>query len=505
MHDIKGILDLSDIDNISNDTMLESVNPESVGGGDHHENPVNIPDGGLNSHPSVPGDTGPSIPSSTEITDAQYKAALAALQKSYQEGAEILSILSNSKVVEVDPAEVAMESAIDDAILNALESGPVFEAVDRSDKNEVKKIVAKIRKDIKQVCKDNSISYYEPNKIARILVAAVGGAANQGVSIGTSIATGNYVGAAATAASGGALQAIQVFWRERIWQIVGVCHAEGGNIKDITESLTEKFKDDLGEYKILAIKTAPIITDLFRTKFNWKNAKNSYFLVVDRKLTKELREMHESAEQEVEDREEFTEATRLSKEINQAHEEVKSLYDKYRQLRELRNGYGYGSAQYKYITSKMDALEANIQNIGKKFKQLGVKNHFPDQVLTILNDVDSKGNAKKPSSYDASGENAKRRQRDKFGTEPAEPKKGSADLQKQVAKILNESYSEESESEESTGSIYHEYVRAFIANDEPGTPLSREEFTEAYIAAIDASAQEPSDFLDDFLSQKIDG
>ena len=52
----------------------------------------------------------------------------------------------------------------------------------------------------------------------------------------------------------------------------------------------EKYKDELGEYKIIHATAYPTIVDAFKSKFNWKNTKNSYFLLVDKKLPKEVKD-----------------------------------------------------------------------------------------------------------------------------------------------------------------------------------------------------------------------
>src|SRR5699024_5021552 len=133
--------------------------------------------------------------------------------------------------VEKDAVDLAMESAeFNDAFLNLFESGPIFEAVDRSDKDAVKKIVNKIRKSVKSKLDQEDVSYYEPNLVARLIAGVLSGAAvgaanglvnpmstakiSLGVKLGAAISPGAAV---AGAVAGGSLKAITKFWSVRLW------------------------------------------------------------------------------------------------------------------------------------------------------------------------------------------------------------------------------------------------------------------------------------------------
>lgn len=259
---------------------------------------VTIP-GGTSPHPEI--DQRPKS-SKTEITADVYNNVIGTLQKSFKEMADIVGTLQGAVIVQESTEERIdreqaeyTENAIGQALLEAFENGPIFEAVDRSDKKEVKSIVSKIRGSIASKLKEEDVSYYKPNIAARIIFSAL----PAGVELAGKAALGklqpsigggvSVTDAAETGVKAGA-NAISVFWKERLWQILGVCHLESGNISGVVKMLNEEYKDDLGSYKILAAKTNATIHDLFKTKFGWKNHKNTYFLLVDKKLPAELKE-----------------------------------------------------------------------------------------------------------------------------------------------------------------------------------------------------------------------
>lgn len=268
---------------------------------------VTIP-GGTSPHPEI--DQRPKS-SKTEITADVYNNVIGTLQKSFKEMADIVGTLQGAVIVQESTEERIdreqaeyVENAIDQALLEAFENGPIFEAVDRSDKKEVKSIVSKIRGSIASKLKEEDVSYYKPNIVARIIFSMI----PAGAELASKAALGklqpsigggvNVNDAAGTAVKAGS-SAISVFWKERLWQILGVCHLESGNISDVVKMLNEEYKDDLGNYKILAAKTNATIHDLFKTKFGWKNHKNTYFLLVDKKLPAELKEFQTAVDKAI--------------------------------------------------------------------------------------------------------------------------------------------------------------------------------------------------------------
>jgi hypothetical protein len=98
---------------------------------------------------------------------------------------------------------------------------------------------------------------------------------------------------------------IQLF-NERLWQNVGVVIVD--DITDIVEKMNEKFAEELGDYKILFYATPASIVDLFRVKFNWKNFKNTYMLIIDKKFPSELKDAIDEDEKEYKDEEQKDES-----------------------------------------------------------------------------------------------------------------------------------------------------------------------------------------------------
>ena len=92
-------------------------------------------------------------------------------------------------------------------------------------------------------------------------------------------------------------------WTMRLWQILGCVCCEDSNINSLTKEITNKFSDQLGEYKIISYHAPWFITDLFRNKFNWKNQLNVFFLLVDKKMPAELTKAMKDAESEFKEKE----------------------------------------------------------------------------------------------------------------------------------------------------------------------------------------------------------
>lgn len=231
------------------------------------EKSVPVP-GGLSEKPSnsgVSGFSNVSIPSGTTLDSATYNAIIGQLQKSFQEGADLLGQLSHVTVVEKTPQQLQEEyndEVIGNALLEAYENGPLFEKVSRDDKDEVKEIVKKLRPKVADHLKGDKIKFYKPNLIARAL---------------TPFVPGNTVAA------------VDQIWTTRLWQVLGIALTEVGSTEEFSKGLTDQFKDELGDYKILVSPVTPTLVDLFRAKLGWKSTKGTFFLLVDKKLPSELK------------------------------------------------------------------------------------------------------------------------------------------------------------------------------------------------------------------------
>lgn len=240
--------------------------------------------------PSGGGEMGPKIPQSIEITSDAWKASMQALQKSFKEGIELMQMLESCRIVDKTPEQKQqeyMEDVMVEAVMTAYEDGPLFEAVDRDDKNAVKKIVRSLRPKVKKQLKEDGVSFYESSAVTKALIAVAGTA-------GTVVASTLHplLGAAAISSGSlnGAAALFQQLWNTRLWQIVGVVHLESGNISNVMNELTEQFKEELGEYKFIHFAAVDTIVDTFKKRFGWKNTKNTYFILIDKKLPSEVKE-----------------------------------------------------------------------------------------------------------------------------------------------------------------------------------------------------------------------
>ena len=242
---------------------------------------VTIPEGTSETPKAKPYDASSvSVPTKVTLTADVYNNALSALKKSFKESVDIIEMLENAEVINKsieEQQEEYIESVIGDQLLAAYENGPIFEAVKRGDKDAVKDIVRSLRSKIKDDLHDAKVKFYKPNLVARALAGLV-------------------LPLEANAS-------IQQIWQTRLWQVLGVCLVEAGNIKDVADNLTKKYESELGEYKILYAAAYPTLADLFRVKFNWKNSKGCYFLMVDKKLPKELTEFQKDVKQAIEEKE----------------------------------------------------------------------------------------------------------------------------------------------------------------------------------------------------------
>lgn len=255
---------------------------------------ISIP-GGLSERPSgAPKDVSVPTPSKTEITDAQYKSALAALKKSFKESAELIDILEQADVVEEsantidDEQNEYTELAICEAILDSFLGSPMFERVTRKEnKDDIKAIVEQIKPNL---CKKTFKSKYD----AKLFKPAVffrtftkPGALFAG--IGSLVATTGHAVpgvAAVTLASDANIttnrNAFATWWNTRFWQVVAGVVAEKEDLVNILKDINEEYSGLLGEYKVIAVPTTESLSDIFRTRLHYKNHRTVYFLIVDK-------------------------------------------------------------------------------------------------------------------------------------------------------------------------------------------------------------------------------
>jgi hypothetical protein len=244
------------------------------------------------------------VPQTTQLTTKQHDAALTALKQSFKEAADIIDSIMNAEIVDdkvYDEQAEFTENALTDALYESVINGPLFEKVDRTDKEAVKNIVKTIGPKVGKFVKQEKTVVYKPYKFVLKLLTGAGllaasgaistaaGVANMaaaGINVakGAAIATGAIEGAA----SGAIATSISQCWSQHAWQFIGTIGCEKADIQTFVDSINKEFAEDLGEYRILYVSTTPNLADLFRTKFNWKNHNQFYLLLVDKKLPKEI-------------------------------------------------------------------------------------------------------------------------------------------------------------------------------------------------------------------------
>lgn len=273
---------------------------------------IPVPGGDKESPNAKPYDScSVSIPSKKEISVDEYNSALTSLQKSFKEAVGVMEALQQITVVdksmEQRQAEYT-EGCIMDALLESYEDGPFFEAVERSDKEKVKGIVKKLRGKIESALKEDNFTFYKPNAVGRVITAALGGGATLFLSAtvasaaspaatvlaNATINAGKNIASKVAKKSGAA--AVDQIFATKLWQILGVVHCGHGQDIDLAKKLTEKYKDELGEYKILTSPASPSIVDSFRKAKKLKERNEPYFLLVDKKLPSELKEFQKAVD-----------------------------------------------------------------------------------------------------------------------------------------------------------------------------------------------------------------
>lgn len=491
---IKGLLDLSVLGE-SGAPHVDSTNkhdsPKGVSGADsknQHNMPTSVPGGTGENAPGVPSDQGPSVPASVELTDKEWKDTLAALQKSFKEAGDIVELLKGTKVVEEKSDEFNLMDWTDDYY---------SEAVSKEDRSAIEAIVKDVQKDIADdLTRKNGVDYEYANKFFDGLTK---------------------------------INAFDSWWNTRIWQFLGVINIEPDNCTTVVNYLNKTYRERLGDYKIISVKMIgngfwngnlphnvisliPVVGNVtasvlwvvktfkqaIKLKFGWKNTKACYMLVIDKKLPLEIEEHAKEVEANIvkgvaadmpKDEEsikesfewdEFDEATRLAKEThkkakNATREKIDKLLD---------------------VARRCPQMSDEVNDIIRKLEKAGSEDSI-EAAKGYLTGMDARLNYRSTlinNQIKRQGRNAKGRQRDEVrvrnnanereydASHPASKKAkealGIRKAEQEIKKILGESY----EDEESTAmSPYEEYVRAFIDCDYPGAPMSKEEFTEAYL------------------------
>ena len=239
-----------------------------VPGGDK-ETPSAKPEGGEKEIPVPGGDkeapSAHAVDGATVTTPAKvilsqdtYNDALSSLKKSFKEGYEIMELLERATVQTKSTEDLQREfteNAIAEAQYESMISGPMFEAVDRSDKKLIKGIIKNIRDKVADFADKDKVVFYKPAVFLRTFFHR----RDDDISMSTIY----------------------------LWQVLGGIILEEGNIQDYVKRLTEEFAEELGDYKILAVRVHPTNKDKDRNK--GKNLRKVFFLLIDKKLNSEIK------------------------------------------------------------------------------------------------------------------------------------------------------------------------------------------------------------------------
>lgn len=254
-----GLFDLSDLESGGMDDVMKL---NLFGEGTDITGSAEAPSGKLYDAAGIP------VPKATVISAETYNSALTALKKSFKEGYDILGMLENAEVVssEVVTQESFTENAIYEAMVSSYYDGPVFEAVQNENKQEIKTVAKKVRKSL---CKfTRSIKWYFKK-----------------------INTGERLGLLdpffLTTMSDGL--------KLRTWQMVCLMFpARGTAVGDSIKSLNDEFKEDLGdkyELKLVKVSIGWIKNDIEdltdEDKANTRKLSKYYLCVVDEKGAKQ--------------------------------------------------------------------------------------------------------------------------------------------------------------------------------------------------------------------------
>ena len=264
-----------DADNSGNKTIPVPGGDKEEPKTDAKEVEIPVPGGDKEKPDAKPADGETSVPAAAKavLDDSTYNAALDNLQKSFKEAVEVIDMIKNSERVHEsveDQYKKFMESAMDNAFMDWT-YGPLFEKVTLADKDDIKKFIKDNSSKVAKFVDDQRADYtfYKPHTFARFILTF-----------------------------GADLKAWQHILSTKMWQVLGCVTCEEANIQTLTKAMTEEFKDELGEYKVIAFKAFPSFVDVWRMKFNFQNQLNVWFLIIDKKLPVEFKKAEEAAAKE---------------------------------------------------------------------------------------------------------------------------------------------------------------------------------------------------------------
>lgn len=313
-----GLLDLSILENASKDEVLDlPINEEA-------DVSVPVPGGLKESAPGQPADQTIPVPAKKDITADAYNTALANLKKSFKEAVEVMEMLENVVVVEKTTEQRQdefTENAIMEAYITSLEDGPMFEKVDKANKNEVKALVRKLRPKIaKEFRAEQNVDFRDYHWVIRLITNGLNAVSHAKTLTNLPAAVGimkdmvgstmaNSYGAGQVIGGGvGLTRDMQILVntvgnmiKNHTWQFLGVACTDKNGIDDFVKELNEKFKDELGDYRIIYTTTTKTIVNCFMamTKGGFKFSNRMFLLIIDDKEPEDMKSAVKQADKEL--------------------------------------------------------------------------------------------------------------------------------------------------------------------------------------------------------------
>lgn len=221
------------------------------------------------------------VPSTTEITADAYNDAIGRLKASFKECMDIIGDLEHVKIVEEkaeDNIDKYDQIAFDSMFESAL-NGAIYEAVERKDKDDIKKIIKDIKPDFKKEMTENHIMFNEQKYILGRILMLFGNAA-AGISltaIGPNLPTKLFGITIFKLDLKMISKLIQLVWYNHAWQIVGTISAHGETRDELLKKFNEDHKEELGDYKLIAV--------------DFSDTGYGSLIIVDKKLSSEIKTM----------------------------------------------------------------------------------------------------------------------------------------------------------------------------------------------------------------------
>ena len=224
-----------------------------------------------------------SIPGSADINASAYNDILNRLQQSY--GSQMKLVAELAEIMQggtpIDPfveQENFTEVMIENALIESLLNGPIYESSKNPRKSDIKKAISKIGKNDNKETKYNLVTFQSPVKagVTGAISASVGGTIGTAFGQALRLAAGEDLSPAAYIAKmllgvTGAGAAINIgvnviqktiyrayrkdkTFQSKLWQMVGIFNLKEDKINDALTYFHDIFKEEIGDLKFNAIE-----------------------------------------------------------------------------------------------------------------------------------------------------------------------------------------------------------------------------------------------------------